>query len=322
MKDLISVIVPVYNIEKYIGRCIESIVNQTYNKLEIILVDDGSTDNSGIICDKYAKKDKRIKVIHKSNAGVSEARNIGINLSEGEYIGFVDGDDIIEPFMYEILLKNLKVNKSNISCCQIQTENLDGTISKPEFKKSTAYSKNEIVNGFFFDEFIKGFIVSPCNKIILSEIIKKNKIRFKPYSMAEDFLFIFEVLTKVDRVYYDSTIGYHYMHRENSAMTSTFSTQRFEYIDAIKEIGNIAGAKYNSEIANKANTWIYMHVLVTYRSLIMNNLIKKYADIAKEYKIFIKNNKKYLKKLCFKRKIDYIFCIYFPFIYKLVVLNK
>ena len=105
MSDLISVVVPVYNVEKYVGQCIESIINQTYKNLEIILVDDGSTDNSGKICDEYAKKDNRIKVIHKENEGVVIARRLGMEKARGKYLGLIDGDDCIESTMYYDMIK-------------------------------------------------------------------------------------------------------------------------------------------------------------------------------------------------------------------------
>ena len=117
MEDLISVIVPIYNVEKYINRCIDSIIEQTYTNLEIILVDDGSTDNSGSICDEYAKKDNRIKVIHKENGGVSSARNVGLDTAIGQYITFVDSDDYIEKKYCEILLKTLKKQKADCVAC-------------------------------------------------------------------------------------------------------------------------------------------------------------------------------------------------------------
>ena len=106
MDDLISVIVPVYNVEKYVKKCVDSIIAQTYRNLEIILVDDGSTDSSGRICDELASIDKRIIVIHKPNGGLSDARNAGISIARGKYLGFVDGDDLIHPQTYEILLTN------------------------------------------------------------------------------------------------------------------------------------------------------------------------------------------------------------------------
>ena len=107
MEELISVIVPVYNVEKYVEKCVESIINQTYKNIEIILVDDGSTDNSGKIIDNISLKDNRIKVIHKENGGLSDARNAGLDICNGKYIGFVDSDDSIHKKMYEILYKNI-----------------------------------------------------------------------------------------------------------------------------------------------------------------------------------------------------------------------
>ena len=112
MKDLISIIIPVYNVEAYLDKCIESIINQTYSNLEIILIDDGSTDSSGIKCDEWAEKDHRIVVVHKENEGVSNARNTGLKVAKGEYIGFIDSDDYIEQNMYEIMYTEM--NKDNI----------------------------------------------------------------------------------------------------------------------------------------------------------------------------------------------------------------
>ena len=120
MESFISVIIPAYNIEKYIARCLESVCRQTYSNLEIIVVDDGSSDNTGRIADDFAKKDKRITVIHKENAGVSAARNTGLDFAQGDYIGFVDGDDLIEPDMYELLMHNALKYQADISHCGYQ----------------------------------------------------------------------------------------------------------------------------------------------------------------------------------------------------------
>ena len=111
---LVSIIVPVYNVEKYLERCIDSLVNQTLKDIEIILVDDGSTDDSGNICDKYAKKDKRIKVIHKENGGLSDARNIGLSIANGRYLQFVDSDDFIHKQMIEILYNTI-INNNEVA---------------------------------------------------------------------------------------------------------------------------------------------------------------------------------------------------------------
>ena len=116
----ISIIVPVYNVERYLGKCINSILNQTFADFELILVDDGSTDRSGYICDDYKKKDNRIKVIHKENGGLSSARNAGLDIAKEKYIGFVDSDDFINKNMYEFLYKDIKVNNSDIAICDYE----------------------------------------------------------------------------------------------------------------------------------------------------------------------------------------------------------
>lgn len=114
-EKLISIIVPVYNVEKYLKECIDSVISQTYKNLEIILVDDGSTDKSGEICDEYSKKDSRIKVIHKENGGLSDARNVALDIAKGEYIGFVDSDDYVEKDMFETLYKLAEEHNTEIS---------------------------------------------------------------------------------------------------------------------------------------------------------------------------------------------------------------
>ena len=123
----ISIIVPVYNVDQYLENCIESILNQTFKDYELILIDDGSTDKSGEICDKYEKKDNRIKVIHKYNGGLSSARNAGLDLACGKYIGFVDSDDSIHPEMYEILYDLQQIYNADISVCSFKKvyENID-----------------------------------------------------------------------------------------------------------------------------------------------------------------------------------------------------
>ena len=122
MDPIISIIVPIYNVGKYLPKCIESILNQTFKNFELILVNDGSTDNSGVVCDDYEKKDTRIKIIHKSNGGVSSARNAGLYVAKGEYIGFVDPDDYIDKNMYEKLYRLCIDNNSDIAICRFNRE--------------------------------------------------------------------------------------------------------------------------------------------------------------------------------------------------------
>ena len=129
MKSLVSVIVPIYKVEKYLNKCVDSIINQSYKNLEIILVDDGSPDKCGEICDKYAEKDSRVKVIHKENGGLSDARNAGIDIAKGDYLLFVDSDDWITSNICEVLIKNANDNLSDIIACN-QYESFDGGFHK------------------------------------------------------------------------------------------------------------------------------------------------------------------------------------------------
>ena len=130
MSDKISIIVPIYNVKKYIQQCVESLINQTYKNLEIILIDDGSTDGCGELCDEFGKKDQRIHVIHKQNGGLSDARNKGIDVASGDYIGFVDSDDWISHNMYEKMLSSLKSVNADIAVCGWVEEFLNNSIEK------------------------------------------------------------------------------------------------------------------------------------------------------------------------------------------------
>ena len=154
--DKISIIVPFYNVEKYAPKCIESIINQTYTNLEIILVDDGSPDTCGKICDDYALKDGRIKVIHKKNAGLSDARNVGIKEATGKYIGFVDGDDYIEKDMYKYLYNLIKENNADISICGVEEVYEDGSIQDEKAKESIEIlSKEDAIKELLLDKKVR-----------------------------------------------------------------------------------------------------------------------------------------------------------------------
>ena len=156
-EDLISIVIPVYKVEKYLEKCIESVLKQTYTNLQIILVDDGSPDNCGKICDEYAKRDSRIDVIHKVNGGLSEARNVGISKAKGRYIGFVDSDDYIKENMYEILLNLIKEYNADASIC-----NLYDVIEGKEYIRNKnngiqEYSRLDILKEVLLDKNIQSY---------------------------------------------------------------------------------------------------------------------------------------------------------------------
>mgnify|MGYP003302353025 CR=1 FL=1 len=224
---LISVIVPVYNVEKYLDRCIESIVNQTYKNLEIILIDDGSTDNSPQICDELEKKDKRIKVIHKENSGVSSARNVGLDNAKGDYIGFVDSDDFIEKDMYSLMLK--KIESTNSDCCFCDVRYV-GICSNEEIHlwNKQLFSKQEILNVFF--EF-NGFNFSVWNKLFQKNKIKKIRFNEKIF-IKEDALFCLEYFNDIKKISHINKALYNYCFNDESALNNRNIKKDITSLDA------------------------------------------------------------------------------------------
>lgn len=307
---MVSVIVPAYNIEEYLPRCLDSILNQSYRDLEIILVDDGSTDSTGVICDEYAEKDSRVVVIHKENGGVSSARNLGLDRAKGDYIGFVDGDDVIDPNMYQVLVKNAIEYEVDISCCQLTSVHLNGEKEDEFSVDSQILSTEYIVKHYFFDSFVKEMMYSQCNKIFHRSIV--GNLRYKEYKYGEDILFVFEAIAKTRKVFYDRYVGYYYLHRGNSAMKRGFTLNRMDYILAIREIERICKIDF-PYACDEAQCWVYMHVLNTMRQVIMWGEQKKLGTTFVEEKRYLKENaNKFLPKLGKKKRMDYIGVQYFP----------
>lgn len=217
MNPVISVIVPVFKVEKYLDNCIESVVNQTYKNLEIILVDDGSPDNCPAICDKWSEKDDRIKVIHKKNEGVSSARNAGLDVSEGSFIGFVDGDDIIYEDFYETLLDEALKNDADISACAFSYLNDKYGIYKkslPYIKLSRQYTSAELLNEYF--DSCKGEWVSFCNKIIRSNLF--DGLRFPEGRVFEDWALAPMVYYNAKKICFIPECKYGYVVHEGSTV--------------------------------------------------------------------------------------------------------
>lgn len=211
MNDTISVIIPVYNTEKYLEKCVDSVINQTYASLEIILVNDGSTDSSPKICDRYAELDNRIKVVHKKNGGLSSARNAGLEAATGNYIGFIDSDDYITPDMYETLY-SLAESSDVLPCTLFAKTTEDGEILP---------LKTPHINGGITDakEYLRELLlhtgdVSACTKLFPAEVIKT--IRFNEDKLNEDLLFMIEIIPHIKKVAFANKTGYFYLSRTGS----------------------------------------------------------------------------------------------------------
>ena len=213
---LISVIVPVYNVDRYLVRCVDSIINQTYKNLEIILVDDGSTDKSPQICDSYLQKDTRIRVVHKQNGGLSSARNAGLDTATGEYIAFVDSDDYILPEMYEVLFRLIDENNADMAVSSYQKVDEAGI---PLQSKNTN-GKDEVLSG---DEVLsigmKDIDMMACSKLYKSSIFDDiDDIRFPEGRLHEDEFTTHHILSKCSRIVSTSARMYMYTQRAGSIM--------------------------------------------------------------------------------------------------------
>lgn len=316
---LVSIIIPVYNVEEFLARCLDSILVQTYANIEVLLVDDGSTDNSSEICDKFTAVDSRIIVFHKKNGGVSTARNLGIGHAKGDYICFVDSDDTVEPDMIQYMLQNALAYDTDISCCLLDVVEVNGNI-RYLTKANWGLCKNtDIIALYFTDQFIKDQMYGPYNKLFKSTIVK-NKT-FKPYKLGEDILFVFEVLLCSNNIYIGNKVGYHYLHRVGSAMTSVFSKKKLDYIFAVKEIVKLCKdqAPY---ILDVARNWLFYHYLITLRRIIINNSQKQFSIFYNEGIRYLRENKVVLNDLGFMRKLDYIGIMYFPIYFRLLKLIR
>lgn len=266
--DLISIVIPVYNTEKYIFKCLESIITQTYTNLEIILIDDGSTDNSGAICDGYKKKDKRITVFHKKNEGLGLTRNLGLELSTGKYICFIDSDDYISSDYIESMYSAILQNKSDVCYCG-HTKVHDGVQEQcKNLLAGKRFSGDEILH--FLMPCMCGcsrekdnIEMSACMAIYSMSIIDINNIRFSSERVfiSEDLLFNLDYLSHSNNVYMSEEIGYYYVSNPIS-LTRKYNPERLrkqeimtkEVISRTQKIGIFSECE--QRIYNNYMTWV------------------------------------------------------------------
>ena len=232
VKGLVSVIVPIYNVEAYLERCVDSIINQTYKNLEIILVDDGSPDRCGEICDNYATKDSRIVVIHKENGGLSDARNAGIEKAQGEYLSFIDSDDWIEPNMIEVLYNACISNSAKMAYCGIcdVDENLNKKARKV-FDFDEILEPQDVLMRIFES---KWACHSACDKLYYYGLFEE--VRFPFGKIYEDVATTYKCVIKAGRIVACNEILYNYFHRSNSITTTGFSNRVFDFTNHTSKI--------------------------------------------------------------------------------------
>lgn len=298
MKDkLISVIVPAYNVENYIEKCIKSILSQTYKNIELLIINDGSTDKTETICKKYAKEDQRLKLISSSNKGVSAARNIGLNEAKGEYIFFVDSDDWIEP---ETLMEmKLRLEMTDCDCimcsyCQVNEyeKDIKNNVKREINKLKRIYTQKEIINAVCYME-------SPYRKIDMSVIwgilYKKstiNKVRFNEnISIGEDFEFKYKVLLNVHSVICIESQYYNYLIRPQSAMRGIFDIKKYKSFIELEKF--FYSSLVTSEFKEAVRSRITNIAIVI---LLMIPIDEKFQIYRNKIKRFIKQNRKKVLK--------------------------
>lgn len=235
----LSIIVPVYNAEAYLGKCIESIQKQTFDDFELILVDDGSKDSSGSICDVYAQSDSRIKVIHQENKGVSSARNAGLDYSNGEYFAFVDSDDWVDDCIYERLFEDIYKYKADIASCNIwENDKISFASNKEEI--TVELSNEEAMKYLLRGKLIRGVL---WNKVYSRELLQGLRF-YKDIFVAEDALFNVGIFSKAQIVTYNGNKMYHYVYRKDSAAHGEFNIKKLTEISARENVLNIIRQRY------------------------------------------------------------------------------
>lgn len=231
MDCTISVIVPVYNSEKYLKRCIDSILNQTYKAIELILVDDGSPDNCGKICDEYAKKDKRVRVIHKTNAGVSAARNSGIEIALGNYATFVDSDDYIEPEMYSNMMEKVHQYNCDVVMCDCIKDFTDHSEIYTHDIRAGFYDKEQLVNEYYPHLLMMENVEYPAtisNWLILFNRNKLGNLRYVVgVRYSEDLLFGAQLVYNTDSFYYMKEQAYYHYYMNPTSATHKFTVDKW-----------------------------------------------------------------------------------------------
>ena len=230
MVDLISIIVPAYNAEKYLDHCIESITNQTYKKLEIILIEDGSPDNCGLICDIWAKKDARIKVLHVANGGSARARNIGLLHAKGKYVGFVDADDFLMPSMYETLYQ-LAINSSaEITECgyyKVTSDVMHNSLNNLEVKTIRSFNTTEALLENVRDTAVQQVV---WNKLYLKRVI--GNTFFTEGKYIDDEFWTYKIIGSAKKIVSTTEKLYCYRQQEASVMHQSFSLRRMDALEA------------------------------------------------------------------------------------------
>lgn len=313
MEDLVSIVIPVYNVEKYLKKCIDSVINQSYKNIEIILVDDGSKDLSGQLCDEYASRDKRIKVIHKENGGLSDARNAGIDIANGKYITFIDSDDYVSLDYVEYLYRLLIDNNADISVCMYDVV-AENKISNHIFKNNAniiILNKIESLKHLLIEDL---YTISACAKLYTKDGI--DDIRFPLNRLYEDNGTIYKLFDKTNKVAFGYSSKYVYLKRTGSITTKKMTERNFDLITLTDEMC-LNLSKYeelHDQLIDKS---------ISSRITLINLMLDNHREHDKRFNQMIEqivlsyNQISDKKSLSFKKQIAIVLITKFRWLYKI-----
>ncbi|WP_342985837.1 glycosyltransferase family 2 protein [Clostridium saudiense] len=286
MKDVVSVIIPIYKVEEYIYDCIESVIKQSYRNLEIILVNDGSPDKCGEICNDYSKKDNRIKVIHKENGGLSSARNVGLYNSSGKYIVFIDSDDFVKEDYIELLLKSLIESNSDISMCSFEyVEKFNVKVNENILNENKIYSNFDIIK-----KTLEGKVqFYAWNKMYKRELFINNLISYPEGRLYEDMPTFMKLLLNSKKVSYINKVLYSYRIRENSITFEKGKNLANNFNDSIRDVNYILQSynlinRFSDELINFNTMYTLMNCknICIYSGYNSKKFYKEYNKLFKD----------------------------------------
>lgn len=295
---LVSIIIPIYNVELYLRECIDSVCIQTYEFLEIILIDDGSTDSSGKICNEYEKKDSRIRVIHKENEGQSVARNVGLDVCKGEYIFFLDSDDFIEVNTIDVLLKNCESNNAEVAISGSKTFVDDSSYETNNRYTTDVIGMTEAIRRMLL---YQGYDHAPWAKLYKRKIWEN--FRFPVGIIYEDYAILYQVMAQCKKVVVVSAPFYHYRIRVGSTMNRSISEKELYIIDIAKDV--TCFIKDNIPSLEGEVEYLQLRTYLKTLKRIMDIRFKEFPNYQKEIISFVKA-KRYLMKKKWFRKLDKI----------------
>lgn len=301
MDTLISIIVPIYKVEEYLDRCVESLVNQTYSNIEILLIDDGSPDKCPQMCDEWALRDSRIKVFHKTNGGLSDARNYGLDRSSGDYISFVDSDDWVAADFIEVLVNNIEKEKADISIIGFTMIWENGKTRRfSEDNQYYIFNKDEAIRELFIQE---KFYCMACQKLYKAKVFRS--IRFPVGKLYEDVAISLPTFQMCDKVVVCGQSKYFYFQRNTSISGSKFSNGKLYFLECCKDMvqySDSLGGKYDKEVHSFYLKALMMLLFQIYDSKVTSERAKLIDDFAQ----IIRNEQKYIwgnRYLPFKKKV-------------------